>query len=232
MLPRPILNIVSIILTLGILGCSSTGPKAMERSLQEYNQGQWSISAMWAKKALNEKNNRSEAAYLLGLCEFRMQRTEKAKAWFLEAAGSNNEDVRGKASAMLGIIASNNNDYVTAALAFEQATADLDGLDKTIASSRAASANSGTSFSSTTPNSAFTLQFGAYKNLENAQIAAKKLGSHLQLAGLGNASIVEEKSKFGNPLFMVQAGSFNSRATAAKYRNKNALPQCIVTAVE
>jgi cell division protein FtsN len=133
---------------------------------------------------------------------------------------------------MLGIIASNSGDYATAALAFKQATIDLKGSDKTKASSRAATSGSGSAFSEIVISGAYTLQFGAYKNLENAQNAANKIGSNLRLAGLGNASIVEEKSKIGKALFMVRAGSFETRASAARCRNRNALPQCIVTAVQ
>ena len=140
MRPSPFHLIFTLPLFLMLLGCSNNGPKAMERSLQEYNQGQWSISAMWANKALNDKSDRDEAAYLLGLCEFKMQHVNKAKGWFEQAANSGDEAVRGRASAMLGIIASNDGDYVTAALAFEQASADLDGIDKTKASARSAAA--------------------------------------------------------------------------------------------
>ncbi|HIO52779.1 MAG TPA: SPOR domain-containing protein [Phycisphaerales bacterium] len=232
MLTRPLHLIFAIAFTLASIGCSTNGPKAMERSIEEYNQGQWSISAMWARKALNENGKHDEAAYLLGLCEFRMQHIPKAKEWFEQVATSQDKEVRGKATAMLGIIASNSGDYVTAALAFEQATNDLKGSDKTKASSRAATTGSGSPFSETVISGAYTLQFGAYKNLENAQNAANKIGSNLRLAGLGNATIVEEKSKIGKALFMVRAGSFETRASAARCRNRNALPQCIVTAVQ
>ena len=232
MLPITFLRIITTTLFFMLIGCSNNSPKAMERSLQEYNQGQWSISAMWATKALENKDNQDEAAYILGLCEFRMQHVTKAKGWFEQAAKSENETVRGRVSAMLGIIASNDGDYVTAALAFEQATDDLEGIDKTKASSRSAAAKAGTSFASTISNGGYTLQFGAYQNLENAKHAAEKLGSDLRLAGLGSPSIVEEKSAVGKVLFMVQAGSFDSRGAASRCRNRNALPQCIVTAVQ
>ncbi|MDP7008811.1 MAG: SPOR domain-containing protein [Phycisphaerales bacterium] len=204
----------------------------MEKALLEYDQGQWSISEMWAKKALNESESSDEAAYLIGLCEFRMQRIEKSKQWFTQASESSNEEVRGKSNAMLGIIASSTGDYVTAARAFEEASADLSGSDRAKASSHAIATSSGNSFSSSTIAGSYTLQFGAYQSLENAKNAANKLGSQLRLAGIGNVSIFEEKSKMGTALFVVQAGSFDTRAAAAKCRNLHTLPQCIVTAVQ
>jgi len=204
----------------------------MERSLLEYNQGQWSISAIWAKKALHKNTTQDEAAYVLGLCEFRMKHIPKAIEWFEQAVTSDDEEVRGKASAMLGIIASNKGDYVTAALAFEQATNDLEGRDKKEANSRAVASGGGSSYTETLLSGAYTLQFGAYKNLDNAKNAAVKLGSDLRLAGIGSANIVEEKSKVGKVLFMVQAGSFESRAAASRCRNRNGLPQCSVAVVQ
>lgn len=213
-------------------GCSNTGPKAFERSLQEYHQGQWAISAMWAKKALDEERVNDEAKYMLGLCEFQMHHVDKAKSWFEQAATSSDEEVRGRASAMLGIIASNDGDYITAATAFEQATADLKGNDKAKASSRVAATRSGFSFSSSTGTGSYTLQFGAYQKIENAQAAAMLLGSDLRLAGIGNPLIVEEKNQVGKVLFMVRAGSFQSRGAASRCRKRHSLPQCIVTAVQ
>ena len=186
MLTTPLHLIFTIALLMTAFGCSNKGPQAMERSLQEYHQGQWSISAMWARRAMNEDANQDQAAYLLGLCEFRMQHIPQAKEWFIQAATSDDEEVRGKASAMLGIIASNNGDYVTAALAFEQATIDFEGTDKTKASTRGATLGSGSSFSETLISGAYTLQFGAYKNLENAQNAVEEIEANLRIAGLGN----------------------------------------------
>jgi tetratricopeptide (TPR) repeat protein len=232
MLPTPFLHIIALTFFFLLTGCSNNGSRAIERSLQEYNQGQWSISAMWANKALDNKNDQDEAAYVLGLCEFRMQHAEKARGWFEQAAQSKNKAVRGRASAMLGIIASNKGDYVTAALAFEQATSDLDGIDKAKASSHSVAAKGGNSFTSSVSIGGYTLQFGAYQSLENAKKAAETLGSDLRLAGLGSPAIVEEKFAVGKSLFMVQAGSFDSRGSASRCRKRNALPQCIVTAVQ
>ncbi len=232
MRPKPFHPFLTIMVFFLLVGCSNNGPMAMERSLQEYKQGQWSISAMWANKALANESNRDEAAYVLGLCEFRMQHVAKAKYWFAEASKSKDDAVRGRASAMLGIIASNDGDYVTAALAFDQASTDLDGIDKTKASSRSAAAKNGNCFASTVSDGGYTLQFGAYQNLENAKQAAAKLGSDLRLAGLGSPEIVTEYSSVGKSLFMVQAGSFDTRGAASRCRKRNTLPQCIVTAVQ
>ena len=214
------------------LSCSNKGPNALDRSLLEYDQGQWTISAMWARKALSEKHAHDEAAYLLGLCEYQLQHIEKAKIWFLSASKSTDEEVRGRAYAMLGIIASSKGDYVTAATAFEHAAGDLEGSDGTLASSWATATRSGTIVASSDIPNGFTLQFGAYRKLENAKTAAAEIDADLRTAGLGNAAIVKEVTQVGRVLFTVQAGSFNSRAAASRCRNRNSLPQCIVTAVQ
>ena len=214
------------------LSCSNRGPTALDRSLLEYDQGQWIISAMWARKALHETHTHDEAAYLLGLCEYRLRHVEKAENWFLEASKSSDEEVRGRAYAMLGIIASSDGDYITAATAFEHAAGDLEGNDRTLASQWEKATKKGTIVANSEVPIGFTLQFGAYQELENAKAAAAKLDANFNMAGLGNAAIVKEVTQVGRVLFTVQAGSFNSRAAASRYRTRNALPQCIVTAIQ
>ena len=187
---------------------------------------------MWAKKAYDQDKSQGEAAYLIGLCEFRQHQIDASKDWFNIAVQSEHDEVRGKAAAMLGIIASNKGDFVTATLSFEQAAEDLDGQDKTQAETRATASARGTSYSIVNSGGGFTLQFGAYQSLENARDAASKIGDTLRLAGLGNPSIVKDTSKVGRTLFIVQAGSFDSRSEASRYRTRNSLPQCIVTALQ
>ena len=235
MLPRTIyIALLIVLFSLTCIGCSNSTPIALGRSLQEYKQGQWSISAMWARKALDEKQVHDEAAYMLGLCEFQMQHVENAKSWFEEATTSRDEELQGRAFAMLGIIASNEGDYLTAATSFEQAATLLEGRDRTRARSWVAAIQNGTSFTFTNSENPapYTLQFGAYQKLENAQEAAKQLGSDLRFAGLGSASIVEEKNQVGKVLFMVRAGAFDSRTAASRCRKRHSLPQCIVTTVQ
>lgn len=203
-------------------------PTSLERSILEYHHGQWVLSEMWAEKSLDEHLQIDEAQYMMGLCEFRLKRFDSANQWFQHAATSRNPDVRGKSNAMIGIIASSNGDFDVADAAFRSASIDLEGIDKREAESRTSSTSSDSSLTKS-PHS-FTLQFGAYRNSENAISAIVSLNSILNKAGLGEAWIVEEEDRTGRKMFLVQAGRFTSRSSATTRRKRGDLPQCIVAA--
>ena len=162
----------------------------------------------------------------MGLCEFRLRRLDSATQWFLQASNSSNPNVRGKANAMIGIIASSMGDYEAANAAFTSASIDLDGEDKTEAESRTTST---TTHQPTVHTSHFyTLQFGAYRDKSNASAYIQSLNATLDKAGLGNAWIAEETDRLGRTMFLVQAGRYPSRAIASSRRKRGDLPQCIV----
>lgn len=175
---------------------------------------------MWAKKTIKDGRSIGEAQYMMGLCEFKLQKVESSKGWFQKAATSTNPEVKGKAMAMLGIIASNRGDETAAQLAFSNAATNLQGIDKQNASQRSGTLHKLNNY---------TLQFGAYREKENAKKAIESISNALQKANLGNAWITEEKSKIGRTLYLVQAGRFPTRISASSSRNEHPLPQCVVT---
>jgi tetratricopeptide (TPR) repeat protein len=203
------------------LSCESTKTNSLELSLQEYNKGQWMLSEMWAKKAIENNTNRNEAQYMLGLCEFQLEDIDSSKDWFIQAQQSNNPDVKGKATAMLGIIATSEGDYESAQLAFKSAVKNLNGIDK-----QKANARSGNPIL----DGKFTLQFGAYQNRSNADKAVVNLTNSLSKSGLGTVWITPESGKYGKTMFLVQAGHFPTRSSASRRRGRGDLPQCIVAA--
>jgi cell division protein FtsN len=205
-----------------LISCGESKTTTLQRSLQEYNNDQWLLSEMWAKKTIQSGNSIGESQYMMGLCEFNLQNVASSKDWFEKAATSDTPEVKGKAMAMLGIIASSNGDEAAAQLAFRNAAVNLQGADKQNASQR-----SGT----VSLESKFTLQFGAYRKKENAQKAIEVLSIELQNANLGNAWITKEKSNIGRTLYLVQVGRFPSRNSASRSRDEHQLPQCVVTSI-
>ena len=204
-----------------LTGCANSKTTSLDRSLQEYNNKQWAISEMWAKKSIENENEIHEAQFMVGLCEFRLQNIENAKGWFEKAATSTNTEVKGKATAMLGVIATSNGDSRKAELEFSKASKNLTGTDK-IKATAFARGFTGTDI--------FTLQFGAYKKKENATNAIGQLSKSIHKAGLGSAWITKETSRAGRILFLVQAGHFKTRNDASLVREQYDLPQCTVTA--
>lgn len=201
-------------------------PTSLERSILEYNHGQWLLSEMWAEKSLDEHLQIDESQYMMGLCEFRLRRLDSASQWFLQASNSSNPKVRGKANAMIGLIASSKGDYEAANEAFASASIDLDGEDKREAESRTTSS---TTHKPTVHTSHFfTLQFGAYRDKANANAYIQSLSATLEKAELGDAWITEETDRLGRTMFLVQAGRYPSRTSASSRRKRGDLPQCIV----
>ncbi len=199
--------------------CESNKTSSLDLSLKEYNQGQWRLSEMWAKKAIESGESIDEGEYMVGLCEFQLKDIDSSKQWFEKASKSSNEEVQGKAKAMLGIIASSNGEYAVAEIAFKSASIHLVGNDK-----READARSGNALIS----GEFTLQFGAYRSKANAEIALNTLSGTLAKSGLGTPHIVKEVGTLGKTMFLVQAGRFTSRKLASSRRGLGDLPQCIV----
>jgi hypothetical protein len=207
-------------------GCETSMPTSLDRSILEYNHGQWLLSEMWAEKSLDEHLKIDESQYMMGLCEFRLRRLDSATQWFLQASNSSNPKVRGKANAMIGIIASSKGDYEAANAAFTTASFDLEGENKREADSR--TIPTATDQPRVHTSHYFTLQFGAYRDKTNATAFIQSLNASLDKAGLGNAWIEEEADRLGRTMFLVQAGRFPTRTGASSRRKWGDLPQCIV----
>ncbi len=222
-------NIMLSLLLFSLLaGCKSSPQTALEYSIIEYENNQWHLSEIWAKKSIKEQKNIGESQYILGLCEFKQQHLAEAQGWFLKATASPSKEVHGKATAMLGIISSTNGDYEAAEAAFAIAADELQGIDKQEATSRTSSANSTSSASS----NSFTLQFGAFRDRSNANTAASDISPSLKEIGIQPVWISIETDREGKKLYLVQAGHFASRVAASTKRKYYNLPQCIVRAVE
>ncbi|MBC8201414.1 MAG: SPOR domain-containing protein [Planctomycetes bacterium] len=205
-----------------LISCGVSKTATLERSLQEYNNDQWLLSEMWAKKTIKSGKNIGEAQYIMGLCEFQLQKVASAKEWFEKAATSASKEVKGKATAMLGVIASGNGDETAAQLAYKYASIHLQGSDQQIANQRSGIL---------TKVNNYTLQFGAYRDKENAQNAVKSISSALKRANLGNAWITEETSKIGRTLYLVRAGHFPTRNSASTTKDEHDLPECDVRSI-
>jgi tetratricopeptide (TPR) repeat protein len=211
----------SLLLTIILftIGCESNKTSSIDLSLKEYHQGQWRLSEMWAKKAIESGESIDEAEYMVGLCEFQLHNIASSKQCFEKASKSSNEEVQGKAEAMLGIIASSNGNYAVAEIAFKSASIHLRGNDKREAVARCGNA---------LVSGEFTLQFGAYRSKGNAEIALNTLSESLANTGLGTPRITKEVGTLGKTMFLVQAGRFTTRKIASSRCDHGDLPQCIV----
>ncbi len=217
-------KIITLVLLTILFGCNSTQKTSINRSICDYRNGQWLQSERWAKKSIKAGKDIAKAQYMIGLCEFRRLHIDDAKKWFQKATQSSDTEVHGKATAMLGIIASNRGEIDDAEASFAIASLELHGENQLESALRS---SSGTTYMLS--ENSFTLQFGAYRNKENANVAIDRISPSLAKAGIHSAWIADDTDRSGRTLYLVQAGHFATRKTASSVRKKNNLPQCIVT---
>ena len=220
-------NILLSVLILPLLASCESQPTALDRSITEYRNSQWLLSEMWAGKSISSNQVISESQYMMGLCQFQRKQIESAETWFAKAKNSSNKEVSAKATAMLGIIAEHQGDYESAKADFAIASQNLTGNDRREANARA----TGTSSPSAQSKGAFTLQFGAYRNKENANAARLQLSTELQQLGIATTWVTEDTDRSGRILYLVQGGNFNSRTDASRRKGHGDLPQCNITRI-
>jgi len=217
-----LIKISSLLLFVLICSCDSK-QSAFDYSLSEYKNKQWLLSENWAKKSIKAQEKISQSQYMVGLCKFKRGNLQEARVWFNKAASSTVKDVRGKATAMLGIISTNEGDFAAAQKAFEEASYHLAGIDKQEALARTKNP------SYTSAINKYTLQFGAYRDKTNAEAAISSLKLKLTNLGIPAPSIIKSNDRTGRTIYLVQAGRFASRNTASREKNRTGFPQCIVT---
>ena len=223
-MPKKAIFCLLIFVFFTLSGCQKNRQSSLDRSIAEYNHGQWLLSKMYAEESINQKQHIGESQYLIGMCEFRRNRVNASKEWFNKSQNSSNPEVKAKSQAMLGIIAKSEGDVDEANQLFAKASTHLRGMDK----HHAVAHSNGDMSSSNYSTDFFTLQFGAFRNESNANESLSKLKSTLAIKGISQSWVKSDTDKYGNTLYLVQAGKFVSRNSAATRKKQGDLPQCII----
>ncbi len=223
-MPLKVVFCLLIFASLTLSGCQKQRKSSLDRSIAEYNHGQWLLSKMYAEESIDQNQKVSESQYLIGMCEFQRNRVNASKEWFVKSQHSSNPEVKAKSQAMLGIIAQSEGDVDEANQLFALASTHLKGMDKQHAVSKSNGKNLATNYSS----DFFTLQFGAFRNESNANESLSKLKSTLAAKGINQSWVKPDTDSYGNTLYLVQAGKFVTRNSAASRKKRGDLPQCIV----
>jgi cell division protein FtsN len=204
-------------------GCA--GPSPIDRSVQAYDKGDFTMSRIWATKALAGKATHDEAAYMIGLSEYQLDHMEEALRSFRTASESQEANVRGPALAMVAQTLKKQGDHAAAEVAMQVAVADLAGPDRAQALTRVRKPT-------VLDGRQFSLQFGAYRNHANATVAADTIAGELRGSDLPMPRVSEGTDRLGRELYFVRVGVFQSRDTASLRRQRGDLPPCIVVSVQ
>jgi tetratricopeptide (TPR) repeat protein len=116
-------------------GCASTSTASQANArpsyLEDYTSGNYSAALVGASAAArNTKNSegvREQATLIAGEAAHALDRNAEAKTWLFKISGSNNQAVRGKAQATLGLIELEDGNMSRAADLLSSAAADLSG---------------------------------------------------------------------------------------------------------
>ena len=192
MFKKSIFFILSLFITL-VLSCQKN-TSVLDRAIAEYNSGQWMLAKMYAEESIEKQQQIDEASYVIGLCEFRQKRIDSAKNWFEKSAQSLNKDAQSKSHAMLGIIAESKGDHDLAEILFLKAAENLDKSNQHKAIEK--STKKVTEIANTT-SSFFALQFGAFRDEENANNQLNTIRPGLNQGGFSKAWVQKETDPYG-----------------------------------
>ena len=209
----------SLALAMALLtGCQTHTTPTIESASGMYENGSISLAKRDAQLIYERGGpDAQEAAWLIGLCDYRHGRTTAARAAFELAADSSNAPLAARAKAMIGQTLLEDGQPAAAAVQFEHAWPELRGDDRSKCAQHAATAwsqagrpdlaqqwqsrtrEAHTSASQVTANrssstgtssgGSYTLQAGAYKQVDGARRAKEQMTRVGARAGIGPASI-------------------------------------------
>jgi septal ring-binding cell division protein DamX len=236
--------------TATLSACNSPQHNAgVNLALASYNAQHYDQAQTQATEAMTKLHTpqREEAAYLAGLSAYRLGRIDDAERHFMAACASPDTPTAAKAKAMLGEVRLDQHRPREAATLFSEAAPSFKGDDAKRCAASAAiayqqsgdaasskrwadAANGVTGAPSETNRSGFTLQVGAFKEKNRAQRAAEEAQRLAKREGLGEVRIIPRRDERGQPMYLVQFGSFPTREAAAAARAKIGRLQYIVAA--
>ena len=189
-----------------LTGCHQHDGAAMEAAVTQYDNGAISLAKIKAQKVYEQGGPQtSEAAWLIGLCDYRHGRTTAARAAFELASASPDPELSARAKAMIGQTLLEDGQPAAAAVQFEHAWPELTGDDRSRCATHAATAwsqagrddlatqwiarstqpatpparnvvaNHSIQTIPLTSDGPFTLQAGAYKKVDGARRAQEQL---------------------------------------------------------
>jgi tetratricopeptide (TPR) repeat protein len=226
-----------------VAGCSSGGGAArLEKALAAYETGYYLEAhdhAVAAQTGLHGAE-RDRAAYIAGVSAYQMRNIDEAERRLTAATASTDPEVAGRAKATLGLVRMEQGRSDDAAQLFKSAARLLPEPEASEAAYRAGVAHqeSGDWSSARTQftiassrlrgepladaardgmrETGFSLQVGAFVDLQNARRATAEYQSVAERERLGPVRMVTQADQRGRTLYIVQFGHFGTREAAER----------------
>ncbi len=240
-----------------ITACASTSqpPADLQPVYQAYHAGNHEQAYALARQlaATGGEKVALEAAYMAGMSAYQLGRPQQAEYYLSYAARSDNKELAADAKAGLGLVYLQQGRAQAAESTLRLAADKLTGQDRAnayfyagLAQQRQGLWNQArASFTQARALSndpafreqcnqqlaftGFTLQTGAYSNLQNAQRQARQLANQTQKAWLDQPRIVTATGGDGRRLYLVQVGQFSTYASALSARQRLGSSSAIIT---
>ncbi len=239
-----------------LAGCESTPSTShLETARLAYEGGRYESAYQKAHAALkvSRGSDRHDAAYMIGLSAYRLDKMREAETNFSIAAGGADEHTAGSAKAMLGLMRLDQDRHIEAARFLRKASTSLTGTDARQAAHFAAQAYEAMGDSAaadtvlavsreSTPSSGatirafenqgyeFSLQAGAFRERARADRTADILAPLARKNAIGPVRVIPQHDDRGREIFLVQIGHFNTRQEASRARTILGRLELIVTA--
>lgn len=247
--------IASTLLVLGALvgGCAgSIGSNP--GYVSDYESGRYSEAQHRATLVSRDPGRNMEASLIAGLAAYELGDDAEARRWLMPVTRASDRELAGRAAATLGLLARTRSDHENAAAFLSQACSHLTGNEAARAGLHAGDAYRAlgridaarmqyhlalalasdpeliSSLKTRTDTTAYTVQVGAYRSLDNAKRSRNELAAKTDRLGLGIPQVVIDQAPGGQSLYLVQVGEFTSRRDADDARRSLGISSIVTTA--
>ncbi len=255
------LGTVLLALVAGVLpqfGCEGSRQATRAEAVRLFESGRYSQSLRMAASmhARSSGSERERAALLAGMSDYELGNLDDASSWLLPIVDSRDDEIAGRASATLGLIAAHRADWSGAAIRFSNAGRRLSGeeaaqanffageaysmLGRTDAARRMYRLAQGGSRDTSRRDqldhrlnpSSYTVQLGAFSTYTRASVAASDAQSRAVRLGLGTPRVVPSETITSSMLYLVHVGRFTTESQAQSARVQMGSDAVVVASVD
>ena len=246
-------------LTLCLAGCNTNqGPNQLQLAQTQFQQGDYARAQVTAARAANTAGGRDRdlANYLAGISAYRLGNMTGAERYLSVASRSGDESLAADASATLGLIYSQQQQYAAAANAFMRGASLQEGEDRAqgyfyagVAQQKLGQwpqartslllARKSTSDKSLIDRideqlavTGYTVQIGAFADRTNADNLASQYAGKVASAKLGSVYVTPGTTADGRTLNQVQIGRFATFGAASHAKTTLGLRDAVIVPLQ
>ncbi len=251
---RPILLLTVAVFAATLSACSTANRADF---LADYQAGRYAQAHRAAVDTASKHTGprREQAALTAGLAAHALRDYAEADRWLSPLTSNSNAEISGRASAALGLIRAEQNQYQQAAALLSQAATRLNGdeaaraglhageaflhlgrpqqarVQFSIAHAAAQDPALGAELLAQLNRTGYAVQVGAFRTRHNADVAAQQIRAFVVGLGYDPPRVIPTAPRDGRNLFLVQVGRFTTRAAAEEAKRRIGRRSMVASAV-